>query len=45
MCHQGSQAGQEEEDKARDQDPAKPVWGAEHRRAARCGQRQSKQDT
>lgn len=37
---QGAEAGQEEKDQARDQDPAEPVRRAEHRRAARCRERQ-----
>ena len=37
MRHQGSEAGQEEEDKARDQNPAESVRGAERRSlAGRC---------
>lgn len=34
VCHQGSQACQEEEDQARDQDPPEPGWRAQHRRAS-----------
>ena len=29
MCHQGSETGQEEEDKEGDQDTAEPVWWTE----------------
>jgi len=36
MRHQGAQAGQEEEDKARDQDPAEPVRWTQHRRVTGC---------
>lgn len=39
MRHQGPQAGQEEEDKARDQDPAKFVRRAERRCIAGCRER------
>ena len=40
MCYQSAQAGQEEEDKEGDQDPAESVWGTKHCRAAGRGQRQ-----
>ncbi len=41
MRHQSPQTRQEEEDKARDQDPPKPVWRAQYRCAVRCSQRRS----
>ena len=41
MRHQSAQAGQEEEDKTRDQDPSESVWWTEYHRSSGCGARQS----
>lgn len=41
MRHQGAKTGEEEEDKTRDQDPAKPFRRAKYRRTPRCSARQS----
>lgn len=38
MRYQGVEAGQEEEDKKRNQDPAEPVRRSKHRRSAGCRQ-------
>jgi hypothetical protein len=40
VCHQGAEAGEEEEDKERDQDLAKPVWGTQYCCFAGCCQGQ-----
>jgi len=43
MRHQSAQAGQEEEDKTRDQDPSESVWWTEYHRPLGRGARQSGQ--
>jgi len=40
MCYQGSETGQEEEDKARNKDSAESCWRSQHRCLVGRGQRQ-----
>ena len=44
MRHQSLEAGQEEEDKARDQNPTEPIGGPECCCPIGCGEGQSEQD-
>lgn len=41
VCHQGSEAGQEEEDQEGNQDPTKSLWGTQHCRTPGRGSGQS----